>query len=564
MPAVSPYRIVAILLLAGVALTTSGCQSGGEIVATCGYNASAVPASSSPADVARHYYALACEAQLQDDPRACDYFYQAALRSWPFLVIGDGESMSGTEAWHTYQTSLGAFLLEAQRQGRFAVGGRVGVQVAGATAAVPINCLGISWKPEEIRQLVLTAPQDSQLENYHASGGVGVPVVGVREARATDDATTSFFNPRTPFSATALLRPLEGGATEAVLELYDPRQFTSAKVAGDSLLLARDLSAPFVYQNETREDTSTLGFLKPDAPEGDQGLRFIEPYQPGKIPIVFVHGLLSDPSTWFNTANDLRTQRWFNDNYQIWAFRYASGRPFVGSAMQLRHQLYQAVASLDPQGCDPALRRIVLVGHSMGGLISKLQVTSSEDRIWRSFANIPFEQLRAPEEVRTMLAERCFFEPVPYVSRVVFIATPHGGSSFATRGIGRVASSLVSVGATNEAAFDRLIADNPGVFAPQFERRFPTSIDLLEPDDPTLQAIRTLPVSPRVRMHSIIGTGRTMVLEGPGDGVVSVESATLAGVSSQRFVDATHTRTQYHPEAIAELQAILRAHLSTQ
>jgi hypothetical protein len=205
---------------------------------------------------------------------------------------------------------------------------------------------------------------------------------------------------------------------------------------------------------------------------------------------------------------------------------------------------------------------MVLVGHSMGGLISKLQVASSEDRIWRSFANTPFSSLRAPERVRAELAERCFFEPLPFVSRVVFIATPHGGSSFATRGIGRVASSLVNPAAANEALHDRLVAANPGVFTAQFERRIPTSIDLLEPDDPTLQAIRTLPVACGVRLHSIIGTGHTMLLEGPGDGVVSAESALHPGVRSQRFVEATHTRTQFHPDTVAELRLILLRHLT--
>jgi hypothetical protein len=559
-PVVFPPAIALALLMAIVSAV--GCQTGGDMVSRCTPCSALARAVDSPGNAARHYYALACDAQQQEDPQACDYFYQAAICSWPLLVSGDGESLGAADAWYIYQTSLGAFLLEAQRQGRFAAGGKVTVRSNGTAAEVPFNCLGLSWHAHEVRQILLTAPQDSQLENYHSAAGVGVPVVAVREPGPCPDEINSFLPSRTPFAATALLRPLEGETSDAVLELYDPRQFASAKVGGDALPLARDISAPFVYQKETAEDTSVLGFLNPDVPEQAEGLRFIEPYQPGKIPVVFVHGLLSDPSTWFNTANDLRTERWFNDRYQIWAFRYASGKPFVTSAMQLRRQLQRAVATLDPEQRDPALRRMVLVGHSMGGLISKLQVSSSEDRIWNSFANIPFSSLRAPERVRAELAERCFFEPLPFVSRVVFIATPHGGSSFATRGMGRVASSLVNPAAANEAMHDRLVAANPGVFTAQFERRLPTSIDLLEPDDPTLQTIRTLPVASGVRLHSIIGTGQTMMLEGPGDGVVSVESALHPGVRSQRFVEATHTRTQYHPDTVAELRLILRQHLA--
>lgn len=545
-----------LLLLAA---TTTGCQSDGNLVTTCVTSYPISLVCNSPADAARSYYALACQAQEQDDPRACDYFYRAAIHSWPLLISGDGETMNATEAWQIYQFSLGAFLLEVQRQGRIAADGTVSVRLENAVANVPLNCLGLPWKARQIRQIVLTAPQDNKLEHYHRNGGIGVPVVGIREPGADCQPDDTFLPPRTPFAATALLRPLDD-STSAVIELYNPLQFATAEVGSDSLTLARDLTAPFVYQQATTSGTGTLGFLNPDASESADGLRFVEPYQPGKIPIVFVHGLLSDPTTWFNTANDLRTERWFNDQYQIWAFRYASGKPFITSAMMLRKQLQQAVATLDPQGCDPALHKMVLVGHSMGGLIAKLQVTSSEDRIWRSFANIPFSELHAPERLRAELAERCFFEPLPFVSRVVFIATPHGGSSFATRGVGRVASSLVDPATANEALHDRLIAENPNVFTPQFERRIPTSIDMLEPEDPTLQVIRTLPVSTNVRLHSIIGTGRTMLLDGPGDGVVTVESATLPGVCTQRFVEATHTHTQYHPDTITELLAILRQH----
>jgi hypothetical protein len=87
-------------------------------------------------------------------------------------------------------------------------------------------------------------------------------------------------------------------------------------------------------------------------------------------------------------------------------------------------------------------------------------------------------------------------------------------------------------------------------------------MDMLEPDDPTLQTIRTMRVSPRVRLHSVIGTGGTMLGEGPGDGVVTVQSAVHPCVVSQRFVDATHTEVQRHPDTQAELRTILKQHLA--
>src|SRR5690606_18492603 len=152
---------------------------------------------------------------------------------------------------------------------------------------------------------------------------------------------------------------------ESTLELYNPLEKSVCQVHDLQVEVTRDISAPFEYQLRHTPDHRLVAFIDPGAPEDNAGLRFVEPYQPGKIPIVFVHGLLSDPSTWFDMANDLRDQPWFHERYQIWAFRYASGEPFITSALELRTQLQDAVNTLDPEGQDPALRRMVLVGHSM-------------------------------------------------------------------------------------------------------------------------------------------------------------------------------------------------------
>ena len=557
--------IVVTLTLSGL-LAAGGCQSAGQVVSSCASCSATDTPCGSPGEMTRQFYSLGCEAQRHGDSCAPDYYYQAAILSWPYLPCGDGGNLSAAEAWEIYNASIAGLIAEGQRLGRFNRRGQLVVNLPGEVIAVPIAYLGLPWEPSDVSKLVVVpADTDSKLKNYHACMGFGVTVVAVREPGNCPNAAERFFAKQIPFAATVVLRPptaaRAGHDSAAILELYEPLKVSSVEVAGQSIAMARDISAPFDYQSQTTESTGMLGFLEPGVPEEAEGLRFIEPYQPGKIPLVFIHGLLSDPSTWFDTGNDLREEAWFNERYQIWAFRYASGKPFVTSATYLRNQLQQAVATLDPQGCDHALRQMVLVGHSMGGLIAKLQVTESEERIWTSFASVPFESLRARGEVRSGLAERCFFQPQPFVRRVIFIATPHGGSSFATRGLGRLGSSLVQPAEEAEEMHDELVAANRGVFSRQFERRVPTSIDLLEPEDPTLQAIRTMRVSPCVRLHSIIGTGRTMLMEGPGDGAVSVASALHPGVVSERFVDATHTAIQHHAETQVEIRGILRAHL---
>ena len=545
---------------AGGLLVVSGCQSPGQIAAPCSVNA----IEGTPGEQARRFFTLAGDAAEQGDPRSPDYYYQAAILSWPFLRSGDGAALTPAEAWQIYHASVAGLITEGQRHGRFDRRGQLIVNLPGARTAIPIACLDLPWQSSDIGKIVVVDPEaDSKLENYHSCPGLGVPVVAVRESGSCPSAMEPFFAKQLPFAATVVLRPGRAMRTgDCVLELYNPLAVCSLEVDRQTVAMARDISAPFDYQLQTTEGTGMLGFLKPDVPEDAEGLRFVEPYQAGKIPIVFIHGLLSDPSTWFDTANDLREQAWFNERYQIWAFRYASGKPFVTSAMFLRTQLRQAVTTLDPQETDPALRQMVLVGHSMGGLVSKLQVTESEDRIWGSFASAPFESLRAPEQLRARLAESCYFEPQPFVRRVIFLATPHGGSSFATRGIGRLGSAMVRPAEATTELHEQLVEANREIFSPQFERRVPTSMDMLEPDDPTLLAIRAMRVSPRVHLHSIIGTGGTMLGEGPGDGVVTVESALHPGVVTQRFVNATHTEVQRHPDSLAEIRSILQAHLT--
>ncbi len=197
----------------------------------------------------------------------------------------------------------------------------------------------------------------------------------------------------------------------------------------------------------------------------------------------------------------------------------------------------------------------------MGGLVAKLQITYSDHSIWNSFARVPLDSINAPPRGKFELAERCYFDPQPAVRRVIFIATPHAGSSFAARGVGRISSALVEPAPEDSARHAELVAANPGVFTEKFEHRVPTSIDILEPDDATLQAIRTLRMASCVKLHSIIGTGHPALTGNPGDGVVPVDSARHPCVESERYVDAIHTSILRNPEAQAEIRRILCEHL---
>jgi hypothetical protein len=232
------------------------------------------------------------------------------------------------------------------------------------------------------------------------------------------------------------------------------------------------------------------------------------------------------------------------------------------SAAQLRRRLYEAIAAADPNGEDDAMRSMVLIGHSMGGLVSKLQVTESRDVLWRSVASRPLESIVVDEVMRRELAEAFFFEPHPNVRRVIFLATPHGGSPWSTRPVGRLASVLVRPDARRSDLHARLIADNPGVFSPEVERRLPTSVDMLESSSGLLRALRGLPLAENVRADSIVGTGGLTSSVRPGDGVVSVESTEHSRIESVMYVDATHENVHRDANAVRQVRAILFQHLA--
>src|SRR5262249_19496829 len=151
-----------------------------------------------------------------------------------------------------------------------------------------------------------------------------------------------------------------------------------------------------------------------------------------------------DALTWSEMANELLATKDFAENFQIWTFEYPTGQPFVTSAARLRQYLAMAGHHLDPLGNDRQLSNMVLVGHSMGGLIAKMQVAHSGSQLWAAIANRPLEEVNARLETKELLHAAFFFEPSPHVSRVVFIGTPHRGSVFARRPIGRIGSLLVS------------------------------------------------------------------------------------------------------------------------
>ena len=290
-------------------------------------------------------------------------------------------------------------------------------------------------------------------------------------------------------------------------------------------------------------------------------IRMLEPYQPGKIPVLFVHGLLDDPFIFNDMIVALHRTPGFLDRYQIWVFRYPTGITFLRSAALLREDLRDATSAFDPRNRDPAIHDMVLIGYSMGGLLAKLQVTSSGDYLWAVAANRPLNSLVTTEKTRSFLREIFYFEPMPMIRRVIFIATPHDGSPVSGTLLGRFATSVVQRPTDTVEAVAQINRDNPGALRPMLlQRRLPSSIDVLAAGNPLLPAMRQLPFSPSVTLHTIAGHGPHPPQRARGDLIVPLSSAHLDEAVSELWVPAIHTKIYYHPYTIAEVQRILAEH----
>jgi pimeloyl-ACP methyl ester carboxylesterase len=286
-------------------------------------------------------------------------------------------------------------------------------------------------------------------------------------------------------------------------------------------------------------------------------LLFLDPYQPGKVPVVLIHGLFSSPEDWADAIGHLHAAPGFADRFQIWAFRYPTGQGFLQSAAALRTQLRDVVDTLDPQRIEQSLHRMVLVGHSMGGLIAKLQVTYSDELVWSRLADRPLEEIVTSESTRAFLAETCYFDPSPDVARVILIASPHCGSLYSSAIVGHCVSTFIQPTPQQAEVHEQLMRDNPRTFNPVVERRFPTSIDMLVPSSPLLDAMREMRLRPDVALHTILGVSHPLSLDGPSDGVVSVHSASHPGCQSSLAVNAHHPRVHHKLETSLEILRIL-------
>jgi pimeloyl-ACP methyl ester carboxylesterase len=438
---------------------------------------------------------------------------------------------------------------------------------------IPIRYICVPWFPEEVAALrFATVDSSAYLKRVYSYPGMGVPMLGVTKDAGMRGAAQQFLIDNTRFALTALLRPnpaavkacLRGEAVAdpiAVLELYDPLNVGCVEIAGRKVSLARDLSSALAQMKAEGENPQRfrLEFRRPGTVYEGSSLRLSRPYQPGKMPVVFVHGARSDPYAWMDLVNDLRADPEISSRYQFWVVGYSTGEPFVVSAAKMRNDCRLAQAIFNGNGADPAMSQWVLIGYSLGGQVVRLQVTYSESILWNTFSRKPPQQIRAPQDERQRLAQDFFFEPLPFVTEAIYIAgtqlgpTPAGGLVF------RAAAFATHFESERQQEFRSIRRENPFTFMriPGTFGSIPSSMDLMRRHSRFQESAYRLPNAEWVTTHDIIGTGG---FAGRSDHVVPVYSARSPGAADEYFVPVKHEELHTDERTVERVRQILLQH----
>ena len=450
------------------------------------------------------------------------------------------------------------------------------VELHGGEFALPFGKLRVAFDPATLvwagRRLVDFVPigefEVRGLRNTYRQAGIGAPLA----ASAVPFNPEQGFQvaPRVKVPVTAVLRfadvrrQLAAGDLDATLEVHTPSETETITLGGQDVPLEIERTATLAYGLGDPEiwGSELRGFLIGDLlDKAPTRLVALGPYRPGRFPVVLIHGTASSAGRWADMVNELLSDSQIREHFQFWFFSYDTGNPVPYSAMLLREALRDAVAKVDPSGRDPALRRMIVVGHSQGGLLAKMLVVDSGSNLWDAFSRKPLDDLSLPVETRDLARRIMFFEHSPFVSRIIFLATPQRGSFVAGFSVTQLIGRLIRLPLSLAQTIGNVLTTNADALAfDPTKTRIGNSVSGMTPGSPFITALAALPIAPGVAAHSIVSVNGNGPVESSDDGVVEYSSAHLPEAVSELVVRSGHSN-QSNPQTIAEVRRILLLHL---
>ena len=526
-----------------------------------------------------------------------DYYLASAVYAYAFLFRKDGAIDEPLDARTRLATDLYNFGLglalaapsaAGPSDGRPTMPGRTAAEaeaieivLTARTLALPFGALELSadktnfmWGGMRMNRFVSVGEFKIRgLRNRYRQPGIGVALAAEVSPEGTDreaEIARRYIPKRVKVPTTAFVRldnvmqAIADGRLRGQLELYPADEAATVEVEGRKLPLELEPSAVLAYALEGAPvwDTEYGLFLRPGSPGSGMNLAMLHPYRQGRIPVVLIHGTASSPARWADLINELVNDLVLRGHIQFWLFTYSTSKPILESAAELRRALLEVVTQLDPDELDPALRRMVLIGHSQGGMLARLMVTDSGNRFWDNVSHVPFSEVKGPPEALAFVRDAMFFKPVPYVKRAVFIATPHHGSFRVSSLVLDLVRRVVTLPVTTVRTFNELATLNPEISAArEAVKDMPTAVENMRPGNRFVRTYSASPIAPGVTAHSIIAVLGEGPVTGKTDGVVAYESAHLEGVASEKVVRAPHS-CQAEPDTILEVRRILRDHVA--
>ncbi len=408
------------------------------------------------------------------------------------------------------------------------------VQIHGLSNRVTQVGLGAAFVGE------VTSIVDGETGTYRSGGDAFLPLGGL-------------------FQPLSVVLEFEGKRVE--LTCYDVQESSSIVEGRREHALAADFTAAWAQQLEVDPyRNGVVGMLRPGITGDYMGLTMMEPFRKEAIPVIFIHGLASRGATWDEMINGLLEDRRIRERYQFWLYQYPSGYHFLIPAADLRRELRSVRRRFDPADRWENLDRMVLVGHSMGGLISSALIRRADESSVAEFFKRPIRQMATDEETLQQLRDLFFLESDDSIRRVVFLATPHRGSTLADGWAGRLLARLIKMPrelvSFNLKGIVQELTDS-GLSVLDVGRN---SVTRLQYYNPTLKRLLNLPKDRRVTVHTIVGDRGLGNAPHSSDGVVSYASSHLPDAESEKIVSSWHG-VQDHPQTIDEVRRILLEHL---